>query len=81
MKKILISLLILVSGIFVINAEETSSFTMPSLVFTEGATFNQITRIEVLENRSNFVRENFLVGAYFNVSTADLWLLDFEFFI
>ncbi len=84
MKKIIISILLLVTSfcLYAQNAETNEDnyykFKTPSVIFTEGATFNQITRIEVLENRSNFVRETFLVGGYFNVSTSDLWLVDLE---
>lgn len=39
----------------------------------EGVSFGQITRIEVMENRSNFVRENMLIGAFCNFQTVDLY--------
>ena len=84
MKKYFVLFLILLSSVFAF-AEDTSEETRglnlkaPVFIFTEGATFNQITRIEVLENRSNFVREAFLAGAYFNMSTVDfLSFLDLE---
>jgi hypothetical protein len=36
----------------------------PFVFFNEGVSFAQITRIEKQENRSNFVRENYLIGAF-----------------
>lgn len=46
--------------------------------FNEGVSFAQITRIEVMETRSNFVRENYLIGAFVNCKTDDFWLFDLE---
>lgn len=35
----------------------------PFEVFTEGVSFAQVNRVEILEDRSNFVRENYMIGA------------------
>jgi len=45
--------------------------------FNEGVSYGQLTRIEILKDRSNFVRENFLIGAFVNAKTDNFWLLDF----
>lgn len=50
-----------------------------SLTYNEGLSYAQITRIEILDNRSNFVRENFLAGAFFNIKTDNLSFVDFVF--
>ena len=39
----------------------------------EGGSFGQITRIEKLADRSNFVRETMLAGAFVNFQTVDLY--------
>ena len=44
----------------------------PFVVFNEGVSFAQITRIEKQTERSNFVRENYLVGAYFEMQTENM---------
>ena len=49
-----------------------------NLSFNEGVSFAQITRIETMETRSNFVREHFLIGAFVNCKTDNLWFLDLE---
>lgn len=49
------------------------------VVFDEGVSYAQITRVEKLEDRSNFVRENMLIGAYFTTRTIDLPIADLEF--
>ena len=46
--------------------------------FDEGVSYAQITRIEKLNDRSNFVRENMLVGGYFTTKTLGLPLADLE---
>lgn len=44
----------------------------------EGASFAQLTRIEKMSDRSNFVRENLMAGAFVNFQTVDFYeLLDF----
>lgn len=48
-----------------------------SASFNEGISYAQITRIELMENRSNFVRETFLAGAFVNMKTEDLGGFDF----
>ena len=47
-------------------------------IFDEGVSFCQVTRIEVLEDRSNFVRENMMLGAYFSTQTVGLPLLEVQ---
>ncbi|MCI6808768.1 MAG: hypothetical protein MR958_00950 [Spirochaetia bacterium] len=39
----------------------------------EGGSFGQITRIEKMDNRSNFVRETMIAGAFVNFQTVDLY--------
>lgn len=82
MKKLFATLIILFSAACLFAQEaEISKKTNPlwfNLVFTEGLTYDQITRIEVQENSSNFVRETFLAGAYCNVKTDGFWLVDLE---
>ena len=48
------------------------------IIFDEGLSYSQVTRIEKMENRSNFVRENMMIGAYFSAQTTGLPLVDFE---
>lgn len=48
------------------------------IIFDEGVSYSQVTRIEKMENRSNFVRENMMIGAYFSAQTTGLPLVDFE---
>lgn len=55
------------------------SFTQCEYIFNEGVSYAQLTRIEVMENRSNFVRENMMIGAYFTVETSDLSFFDLIF--
>lgn len=59
---------------------EHSSTNVPKFLFSfnEGVSFGQITRIEILDDRSNFVRENMLIGAFVNCKTDDLWKLDLQ---
>ena len=47
-------------------------------MFDEGISFCQVTRIEKLDDRSNFVRENMMIGAYFSTQTVGLPFCDFE---
>lgn len=44
----------------------------PFVMFNEGFSFAQVTRIEKMENRSNFVRENYLAGLYFGIQTENM---------
>ena len=48
------------------------------IIFDEGVSYSQVTRIEKMENRYNFVRENMMIGAYFSAQTTGLPLVDFE---
>ena len=54
-------------------------FPKLNLLFDQGISYCQLTRIEKQAERSNFVRENLMAGAYFNVQTVDLSFFDFEF--
>ena len=69
-KKFLVSLLFMIS------------FSLWSLdfnfVFDEGISFCQLTRIEKLEDRSNFVRENLMLGAYFSTQTVGFPVCDLQ---
>lgn len=47
-------------------------------VFDEGISYCQITRIEKLTDRSNFVRENMMIGAYFSTQTVGLPVCDLQ---
>lgn len=81
MKKLFATLVILFTATCAFSQEAETQQKNPlwfNFVFTEGVTYNQITRIEVQEKSSNFVRENFLAGAYFNMQTDGLWLVDLE---
>ena len=49
-----------------------------NFIFDEGVSFCQVTRIEKLEDRSNFVRENMMLGAYFSTQTAGLPLCEVQ---
>ena len=48
------------------------------IIFDEGLSYAQLTRIEKMENRSNFVRENMMAGAYYSVQTTGLPGIDFQ---
>jgi len=68
------------------KSEEVEDPTKPSLsipkiqiVMDEGVSYCQITRIEKQKERNNFVRENMMVGAYYNIQTVDFSFFDFLF--
>lgn len=44
----------------------------PFIVFNEGLSAGMINRIEKQDSRSNFVRENYLIGAYFEMQTENM---------
>ncbi len=44
----------------------------PFVMFDEGFTFAQVTRLELQEGRSNFVWEDNMVGAYFGMQTVNI---------
>lgn len=44
----------------------------PFVVFNEGVSAGMINRIEKQDTRSNFVRENYLIGAYFEIQTENM---------
>ena len=48
------------------------------ITFDEGFSFCQLTRIEKLEDRSNFVRENLMLGAYFSTQTVGFPVCDLQ---
>ena len=48
------------------------------ITFDEGASFAQITRVEKLTDRSNFVRENMMIGAYFTTRTVGMPVADLQ---
>ncbi len=47
-------------------------------IFDEGISYCQVTRIEKLEDRSNFVRENMMIGAYFSTQTVGFPFCDLQ---
>lgn len=47
-------------------------------IFDEGISYCQVTRVEKLEDRSNFVRENMMIGAYFSTQTVGLPVADLQ---
>lgn len=55
------------------KAEEDAKEYLFKFKLNEGASFGQITRIEKLDNRSNFVKETMLAGGFVNFQTVDLW--------
>ncbi len=44
----------------------------PFIMFNEGAAYTLITRLEKQEKRSNFVRQNHLVGLFFSAQTENM---------
>jgi len=48
------------------------------IVFTEGISYAQLTRIEKIPDRSNFVRENMMMGAFLDIRSTDVGLFNFE---
>lgn len=48
-----------------------------NLTFDEGISYAQVTRIQVMNERSNYVRENMMIGAFVNFRTNDFAKLDF----
>ena len=48
------------------------------VVFDEGLSYCQLTRIEKMEKRSNFVRENLMAGAYFSTIATGFPIVNFE---
>lgn len=75
MKKLFCTFLVLIFG--------ASTFALEfdldvDVMFDEGVSYAQVTRVEKLEDRSNFVRENMMIGAYFTTKTVGLPLVDLE---
>ena len=55
----------------------TAAFALDvDVVFDEGVSYAQVTRVEKLTDRSNFVRENMMIGAFFTTKTVGLPLVD-----
>lgn len=75
MKKLFTLLLALSSTLFLFAQEEENSTEKYVFKYriNEGASYGQITRIETQDNRSNFVRETMLAGAFCNFQTVDLY--------
>lgn len=55
------------------------SFTECNYIFDWGVSYAQLTRIELMNDRSNFVRENMMIGAYFTAETSELGFFDLLF--
>ena len=64
--------------IFLISFSAFSLEINCDFIFDEGVSFCQVTRIESLSDRSNFVRENMMIGAYFTTQTVGLPMFDLE---
>lgn len=77
MKRFLLITSLLIASTFAF-AQEAKKPLWFDFSFNEGISFAQLTRIEVIENRSNFVRENMMIGAFVNCKTDNFWLLDLE---
>ena len=73
MKKLLILpfLVFLGSSVFALDFD-------CDFIFDEGLSFCQVTRIEKLTDRSNFVHENMMIGAYFSTQTFGLPFCDLQ---
>lgn len=81
MKKLLSLVLVSLCGIFCFADEweqldPNTGFpiikNVPFVMFNEGVTFNQVTRIEEETKRSNFVRETYMIGGFFEIETQNL---------
>lgn len=92
MKKRFLIVLTLLASINLLFSQETAEeleiqeetptrpvLSLPELkfLFDEGVSYCQVTRIEKMDNRSNFVRENMMIGPYFNMQTVDFSFFDF----
>lgn len=44
----------------------------PFIVFNEGLAFSRVTRIQLQENRNNYVWQNNLIGAYFEIQSKNM---------
>jgi len=75
LKKITIILFLFFAGSVFASTFDPKDF---KLVFDEGVSYCQLTRIENLSSRSNFVRENMMIGAYFSTQTIGLPDFNFE---
>lgn len=54
-----------------------NSYRNLSVRFDEGISYAQLTRIEKMEDRSNFVRENMMLGTYVKFTTVDFSKIDY----
>lgn len=59
------------------SEKEIANSTTFGVIFDYGFSAAQVTRIEILNNRSNFVRENYMVGMYGAARTVNLPLINF----
>lgn len=78
MKKLFLVTALLLSAICLFAETPNESKLWFDFSFNEGLSFGQITRIEIQDNRSNFVHENVLAGAFVNCKTDNLWVFDAE---
>lgn len=80
MKKILCAFL-LISAIFTLSARSKKSDIDRSktfgVIFDYGFSAAQVNRIEILNDRSNFVREDYMVGTYGAARTVNLPLINY----
>ena len=75
MKKYFCTILILFLGFSVFALDPDLEV---NVVFEEGISYAQVTRVEALPDRSNFVRENMMIGAFFSTKTVGLPLIDLK---
>lgn len=67
------------SLILILSLFTFSAFSIDfKIKFDEGVSYCQLTRIEKLNDRSNFVRENLMLGAYFTTQTLGLPVFDLQ---
>lgn len=67
--------------LFLLSILSASLFALDfacDFIFDEGISYCQVTRIEKLDDRSNFVRENMMMGAYFSTQTVGLPVADLQ---
>lgn len=80
MKKLLFTAFLLIFSL-PLFCQETSQKTIDggkfNFTFDEGVAYAQVTRVETQTERSNFVRENMMIGAYCNFETVDFSSIDF----
>lgn len=83
---LILTILMIFSG-YVFAQEEVAETEEPAqtpesnfirFTFDEGVSFVQVTRVEKLTDRSNFVRENMMIGPYFTVKALGLPVADLQ---